>query len=187
MLLRSHGHHRGVGSAGKCQSGPPARLAGSTRTVVVVLFLLPLGLALLSPEPTGTRALFTSRSDSQTNTIKGGEWPPPPPAACGTGYAKVVYGTPGDDVLHGGNQSQIIIGLGGDDTIYAGNSGDCLVGGDGNDKLYGGNAKDILIGGPGNDYLNGNNGVDTLDGGVGTDTCVGGHAPDATTNCESTP
>src|SRR5947209_19063400 len=100
---------------------------------------------------TGTGHTFASFSDYKDvpGTASAGVWAPNPPAACGPvgDYADVVYGTAGDDVLHGGNQRQIIMGLGGNDTIYGGNSGDCLVGGDGNDKLFGGNARDILIGG----------------------------------------
>lgn len=132
---------------------------------------------------------FASYSDFKTwhASAGAGTWgPPAPPAACGpvSDYARVIYGTAGNDVLNGSNQRQIIMGLGGDDIIHGGNSGDCLVGGDGNDKLYGGNAKDVLIGGAGDDYLDGGNGKDTLDGGGdGVDVCDGGNGKDTVVNC----
>ncbi len=128
--------------------------------------------------------------------VGAGEWTPDPPAACGDlsqygtpphRFDAVAWGTPGDDVIHGGNRPQIIMGLGGDDVIYGGNSGDCLVGGDGDDRLIGGNAKDILLGGAGNDYLSGDNGKDSLDGEEDLDECEGGNGNDTIVNCELAP
>jgi hypothetical protein len=122
-------------------------------------------------------------------TVGAGVWAPDPPTECGalsTYPGGVVYGTPGDDELFGGNQSQVIMGLGGDDVIHGNNSGDCLVGGDGNDRLYGGNAKDVLIGDNGDDSLDGGNGADFLDGGGGDDDCLGGNGPDTLRDCEDT-
>jgi Ca2+-binding RTX toxin-like protein len=71
---------------------------------------------------------------------------------------RTVTGTPGDDVLHGGN---------GDDTLVGGAGGDQLNGSLGNDVLLGGDGYDYLIGGPGND---------TLDGGADSDTVSYGNA-----------
>jgi hypothetical protein len=119
--------------------------------------------------------------------VHAGVWTVDPPTACGpiSSYARVVYGTAGNDQLVGGNQRQIIMGLGGNDTLRGGNAGDCLVGGDGDDKLYGGNAKDVLLGGDGDDLLDGGNGKDTLDGGAGTvDTCFGGNGKNVLVSCE---
>lgn len=184
MLLRGDGRHRVVGLAGIDRPGPPARLGTARQVCVMVLVVTAAASALAASQPTGTRALYTRGAAAQTNTIDGGDWGIP--TQCGTGYDGIIYGTPGDDVLVGGNKSQIILGRGGNDIIYAGNSGDCLVGGNGDDKLYGSNAKDILLGGPGDDYLSGDNGRDRLDGGTGTDRCGGGNATDVLANCEST-
>ena len=148
------------------------------------------GVALGGLLAAGTGHTYARLSDYQVisnNRATAAVWQPDPPAACGpiSNYASVVYGTAGNDVIHGGNHPQIIMGLGGDDSLYAGNSGDCLVGGDGNDKLYGDNGTDILIGGDGNDYLDGGNGKDDLDGGPGTgDVCIGGNGHDTYTGCE---
>jgi Ca2+-binding RTX toxin-like protein len=78
--------------------------------------------------------------------------------------ARLVHGTPGDDVIHGGNHPQVIVGYGGDDVLHGGNQSDCLLGGAGDDRLYGGNGNDVLIGGAGDDVLEGGNGKDVLDG-----------------------
>lgn len=133
---------------------------------------------------------YASYSDSALisgNVAGAGIWAPDPPTACGdpADYTSVIYGTPGDDVLLGGNQRQVLMGLGGDDILRGGNSGDCLVGGLGNDRIYGGTAKDVLIGGDDDDLLEGNNGKDLLDGGPGLDTCVGGNGVDVLQECEN--
>ena len=187
-MFRGYGQHRAVGSAGDYRPGPPAHAVTGLRLITALALLTPFCVALVSPEPTGTRALYTSAARSQTNTIAGGEWGIP--TACGSvsNYkGGVVYGTAGDDVidLRNTNQAQIVMGLAGNDTLYAGNSGDCLVGGEGNDHLYGNNAADILIGGFGDDHLEGANGPDTLDGGPGNDECIGGNGPDIAKNCET--
>jgi len=188
MMFRGYGQHRAVGSAGDYRPGPPARSTTGIRMIVAGALLVPFCFALVSPEPTGTRALYTSDAKPQTEAISGGEWGVP--TQCGPlGNYKggVIYGTAKDDVidLRTTNQAQIVMGLAGNDTIYAGNSGDCLVGGDGNDRLFGNNAADIIIGGLGNDHLEGANGPDTMDGGAGTDECIGGNGPDITKNCET--
>ncbi|MGA9750153.1 MAG: calcium-binding protein [Nocardioides sp.] len=135
-----------------------------------------------------TLASFTDFSAS-TLTVGAGVWAPDPPEACADilrkPHATIVWGTPGDDVLTGGNHPQVLMGLGGNDTLTAGNQGDCLVGGDGDDRLEGTNAKDVLIGGAGDDYLDGGNGKDFLDGGDDIDICLGGNGKDVVVNCES--
>lgn len=154
-----------------------------------------VGLSAMALLPVGTRtyAAYSDRVVITGNTVGAGVWAPDPPAECGplSDYVRVVYGTPGDDQLVGGNQRQILMGYGGNDTLIAGNSGDCLVGGDGNDTLISDNNnnkdnnKDILLGGDGDDTLQGGNGKDALDGGLGNDTCTGGNGKDVITNCES--
>jgi hypothetical protein len=135
---------------------------------------------------TGTEALMTSTAAQQVNQITAGVWDNVP-TECGplSNYpGGIVYGTPGNDVINGGNQKQIIMGLGGNDVINGGNAGDCLVGGAGNDTLNGGNGHDILIGGAGNDTLNGGNGPDILyAGGDPGDVCIGGRGPTTFVGC----
>ena len=186
MRKPGQAEHGVVGSTGLIRSGPRGRLH-HRRLVLTALFAL-LASALASMhQPSGTEALFTSRAQTQHNSIEGGIWAPEPPTACGDpkNYAGVVYGTMGDDVLYGENQSQIIMGLGGNDTIYGGNSGDCLVGGGGDDTLVGGNSKDILLGGPGDDHLDGGNAKDFLDGEDDADDCDGGNGKDDVVNCDT--
>jgi hypothetical protein len=156
-------------------------------TIACVVVGAATATALTGPRPVTYAAWSASLVFHQS--AGAGVWLTPPPAECGpiSDYARVVYGTLGDDHLTGGNQRQIIMGLGGDDTIVGGNSGDCLVGGDGNDKLYGGNAKDVLLGGEGDDVLDGGNGKDILLGGGGADTCLGGNGKDTITDCGVTP
>ena len=170
---------------GHTRPGPPGRPLARWSSIVAgtLAALASLSLATIQ-EPRGTQALFTSQAPMQRNSIVGGDWTPDPPAACGSGYVSVVYGTMADDVLYGGNRKQIIMGLGGNDKIYGGNSGDCLVGGAGDDVLQGGNAKDILLGGPGNDVLQGGNAKDFMNGEDGVDSCDGGNGTDELINCE---
>lgn len=93
-------------------------------------------------------------------------------ATC-NGLPATLVGTPGDDVLSGGNGNDVIVGMGGNDVIYGGNGNDVLCGNGGDDMLYGGNGNDLLEGGFGNDTLNGGNGDDTLNGSDGLDNLYG--------------
>jgi hypothetical protein len=165
-------------------SDPRARLAWLGCAIVATIAVV----GNLAGPPATTSAAWSDFSVVH-ETVGAGVWAQDPPSACGpiSSYARVVYGTAGNDELVGGNQRQIIMGLGGNDTIRGGNGGDCLVGGDGADKLYGGNAKDVLLGGDGDDLLDGGNGKDTLDGGSGdADTCLGGNGNDVLVGCELT-
>ena len=90
------------------------------------------------------------------------------------GLTPTVVGTPGDDVLRGGNDRDVIMGLGGNDVLRGGNDDDVICGGAGNDVLEGGNGKDVLLGGFGDDALIGGNGADVLRGGPGADRLDGG-------------
>ncbi len=160
-------------------------VAGSHRVGVVIAGV---AAACLGATLSGNASTYASFSDYANVKVAAGAgvWAPGPPDACGpaSSYRSIVWGTTGDDVIHGGNHPQIIMGLAGDDVITGGNSGDCLVGGPGNDRLVGGNAKDILIGGPGDDYLAGNNAKDALDGSEDVDVCDGGNGKDTIVNCE---
>jgi Ca2+-binding RTX toxin-like protein len=112
------------------------------------------------------------------------------PAALRT--AKVVRGSPGDDVLLGSARSQtifagagndhvcagdgkdIVHGQAGDDTIHGEGRGDTLLGESGGDHLYGDVLDDHLIAGPGADVLVGGHGVDVMFGGASNDLLRGG-------------
>ena len=91
------------------------------------------------------------------------------------GLVPTIVGTPGNDVLDGGNGADVIMGLGGNDVIRGGNGNDVVCGGAGNDRLEGGNGTDVLLGGFGDDRLSGGNGTDTLTGGPGTDALEQGN------------
>ncbi|MCI0687712.1 MAG: right-handed parallel beta-helix repeat-containing protein [Sporichthyaceae bacterium] len=85
-------------------------------------------------------------------------------------------GTPGPDLLIGGNGADVLCGLGGRDVLIGGSGADHLIGGPGADLLLGGAGNDELDGDEGNDLLFGGTGTDDLDGGPGTDLCVQGAA-----------
>jgi len=186
MRKPGQAEHGVVGSTGLIRSGPRGQVQHRLFFAAALLSALAWALASMHT-PSGTEALFVSHAEPQHNSIEAATWTPDPPAVCGDleQYAGVVYGTMGDDVLYGGNQSQIIMGLGGNDTIYGGNSGDCLVGGGGDDTLVGGNSKDILLGGPGDDHLDGGNAKDFLDGEDDADDCDGGNGKDDVVNCDT--
>jgi FtsP/CotA-like multicopper oxidase with cupredoxin domain len=121
--------------------------------------------------------------------------PTPPPTPTCNGLVATIVGTPGDDVLTGGNGADVIQGLGGNDTITGAGGNDTLCGGDGNDTVNGNNGNDwvfgelgddILSGGGGNDMLDGGDGNDALAGNNGNDTCDGGAGvADTATTCET--
>jgi Ca2+-binding RTX toxin-like protein len=100
-----------------------------------------------------------------------------PDATC-NGLAPTIAGTPGDDVIYGGNGTDVIMGLGGNDIIYGGNGNDTICGDAGNDTIYGGNGNDALYGNSGDDALDGGNGNDALDGGTENDNLTGGNGDD---------
>jgi Ca2+-binding RTX toxin-like protein len=83
-------------------------------------------------------------------------------------------GTPGRDVLRGGDGVDVLVGLGGNDVIFGHNGDDILCGGPGNDVLRGYWDNDTLFGGPGNDLLGGGGWGDHLSGGPGDDFLKGG-------------
>ncbi|HEX9548416.1 MAG TPA: hypothetical protein VF942_13835, partial [Acidimicrobiales bacterium] len=84
--------------------------------------------------------------------------------------AAVLGGTPGNDIIIGGDSSE--------DTLYGDAGNDYLDGGQGDDDLFGGPGDDILIGGGGDDVLHGEEGNDVLIGGAGTNINVGGPGKD---------
>lgn len=80
------------------------------------------------------------------------------------GTAVRVIGSPGPDVIRGGNDVLRVESGAGDDVVHGGRLGDDLNGGPGDDRLIGGDSTDILEGGPGDDHLEGGRGRDALFG-----------------------
>jgi Ca2+-binding RTX toxin-like protein len=60
----------------------------------------------------------------------------------GSGDAKILSMTPGDDTLDGGNGNDLLSGSGGDDTINGNGGNDTLLGGTGGDAMAGGDGND---------------------------------------------
>jgi hypothetical protein len=84
-------------------------------------------------------------------------------------FSTTLVGTPGDDIIVGGDEGDVLRGRAGEDR---------MLGGRGNDRLEGNQASDELLGGPGDDALFGNVGPDRLFGGGGDDTLAGGFGAD---------
>ena len=106
-----------------------------------------------------------------------------------------LLGTPGSNILLGGENADIIDGRGGDD-LLAGDRAPRVVRLTWGDWLRDHFAKgrDVLTGGTGDDRLWGNAGGDSLDGGSGTnsnnggdglDKCVNPTSTEGAVNCES--
>lgn len=95
-----------------------------------------------------------------------------------TGPLRLVEGTEGPDVLHGGPGADMVAGRGGDDTLSGGAGDDLIAASGGNDLAVGGDGDDSLGGGPGNDTVQGDAGDDTIGGGLGHDTISGGTGDD---------
>jgi hypothetical protein len=86
-------------------------------------------------------------------------------------FRKFIFGTAGDDELHGTDRGDWIFGFrGGDladgdrgnDKLFGGRGNDGLVGSKGNDHLFGGPDNDLIVGGPGHDKLVGGDDNDTF-------------------------
>lgn len=91
--------------------------------------------------------------------------------------ALTIYGSDGDDVIHGTENGETILGSGtdqtwavDDDVIYGHGGNDVIIGGFGDDALDGGAGDDSVFGGWGDDVLHGRDGRDLLNGGGGNDT-----------------
>jgi Ca2+-binding RTX toxin-like protein len=92
---------------------------------------------------------------------------------------EAIYGSDGDDILlgtdnsrdqfNGGFGDDIIYTYGGDDMLWGGPGIDVIHAGPGNDDLNGGSEDDTLYGEGGNDTLYGYDGNDELHGGEGCD------------------
>lgn len=89
-----------------------------------------------------------------------------------------IFGTVGNDNLHGTVGNDLIFGFEGNDKIDGGAGRDCIVGGDGTDKTEGGSGDDVLFGNTGNDELKGGSGNDQIFGSENNDTLNGGSGDD---------
>lgn len=96
----------------------------------------------------------------------------------GTPGPDVIIGGDGDDRLRGRDGRDLLCGGGGDDVLRGGAGYDALAGGDGADVLRGQTGTDAAQGGAGNDLLVGGRGADRLSGGPGVDTLSGGEGSD---------
>ncbi len=129
---------------------------GTGAMTAIQIATLPIGISLTANQ-------FIAFD--QTNVTA----PPSPPSP---------IGTPGNDVINGGDANDSLSGSEGDDILSGNNGNDLLRGGKGNDLLRGGGNKDVLIGLGGNDRLSGGVGSDRLDGGLGDDRLYGGRGND---------
>ena len=91
---------------------------------------------------------------------------------------KIIYGTGGDDELHGDDRDNEIHCKGGDDEAYGEGGNDLIYGDSGEDELHGGDGNDEIHGGVDNDKLYGDDGYDKLYGGGGDDKLYGGDKDD---------
>ena len=122
----------------------------------------------------------TSGDDSITGT------PGPDVILGGDGRDRLRSGL-GDDLVCGGPGDDVIVGAAGNDTLAGGPGVDRVRGGSGNDTLLGDDEADLLVGGsgaddidggPGDDQLRGGGDADTIRGGLGIDRINGGGADD---------
>ncbi len=81
----------------------------------------------------------------------------------------IMYGTGGDDRMHGGIGDDTIWGLAGDDRIEGDDGADSLLGGDGDDIITDIFGDDTIIGGAGNDAIRSGPGEDLVLSGSGND------------------
>jgi Ca2+-binding RTX toxin-like protein len=113
----------------------------------------------------------TSGDDSITGT------PGPDVILGGDGRDRLRSGL-GDDLVCGGPGDDVIVGAAGNDTLAGGGGVDRLRGGSGNDTLLGDDEADLLVGGSGADDIDGGAGDDQLRGGGDADTIRGGLGAD---------
>lgn len=84
-----------------------------------------------------------------------------------------IFGTPGDDILVGGDCADDIDARAGNDLIDARGGNDTVNGGDGDDHIVAGSGNDIVMAGAGADIVLGGLGDDTIWGGAGNDRLYG--------------
>jgi Ca2+-binding RTX toxin-like protein len=124
-----------------------------------------------SPKPAADAAPPRSKSPQPSKSAD--TFQPGKPGKVIHSNAKVIRGTPGDDVIYAGPGVNKIYGLGGNDIIIGGGGSDKIYGGAGNDKIYGGVGSDVIHGGKGNDTISGGRGDDKLYGDGGNDNLKG--------------
>lgn len=120
------------------------------------------------------QAAPTGFPDGNDTITLGGDWA----WAWGGEGADTLYGTDGDDELHGelsGAPSPTPLGS---DTIYGGDGDDWIRSGSSNDTVYGEDGDDVIYCDKGNDQVWAGNGDDVVFGGDGTDTIWAGAGND---------
>ena len=93
-------------------------------------------------------------------------------------FKTTLTGTPGDDIIVGGDKADVLKGQDGDDRLLGGRGGDLMTAGAGSDLLRGEEGADQMIGGPGADRLRGNQDADQLYGGPDDDALFGNTGDD---------
>ena len=86
----------------------------------------------------------------------------------------VYQGTPGVDIIAGGNDNDTFWGAEGNDIIEGNGGDDVALGGEGNDIITDFGGFDVLKGGPGNDAIDAGPSDDIIMGGEGQDFMNGG-------------
>lgn len=84
-----------------------------------------------------------------------------------------IFGTAGNDTIHGTQKSELIMTFEGNDKVFGKSGDDCIIGGEGNDQLRGELGSDVILGEGGNDFLIGALGKDIIFGGLGDDQIRG--------------
>jgi uncharacterized repeat protein (TIGR01451 family) len=93
-------------------------------------------------------------------------------------FAKVIYGTEGNDNIKGTEGDDLIIDLKGNNEIHGKGGNDCIVVGDGNNKIWGGKGDDTIIAGNGKNEIHGQDGNDKITVGDGNNKIWGGKGDD---------
>jgi Ca2+-binding RTX toxin-like protein len=75
-----------------------------------------------------------------------------------------IYGSEGNDTIHGSDHDERVYGGEGNDWINANGGGDIVYGESGHDRLFGGDGKDYISGGAGVNVIRGEGGKDILIG-----------------------
>ena len=100
-----------------------------------------------------------------------------------SGGHDTLYGTCGNDTLHGENNNNTLYGKAGDDVLYGGEGNNKLYGDDGHDTLYGGTSNNTLDGGAGNNLIYARQGQNTVSAGAGNNQIYTGAGNDTIKTC----
>jgi len=126
--------------------------------------------AINSVDPSGVNGQAVYDGTPGTDLVSGGN---DNDTFWGGPGADVVEGNSGDDVVLAGEGNDVVTDLDGIDTLLGGPGEDALDGGPGLDNVLGGDGQDVLNGGAGGNVNFGGPGVDFINSGSGTDTTQG--------------